>query len=70
MGASMSLTTTRKVQVLVKPAASVALHWTVVAPLGKVALLLVLPLVCPVPPLTQMGCPGGRVQLSEAVGLA
>ena len=68
-GACVSLTTTRNVQVLLKPAASVALHVTVVGPLAKVALLFGLPVTWPVPPLTHWGCPEGRAQLSEAAGV-
>ena len=70
VGASVSLTITRKVQVLVCPTPSVAFHCTVVVPFGNVALLFGLPVTCPVPPKTHVGCPAGRVQLSEAVGLA
>ena len=40
VGASRSFTMTRKVQVLVNPTPSVAFHWTVVMPLGKVAVLV------------------------------
>lgn len=69
-GACVSLTITRNVHVLVKPTASVALHVTVVMPLAKVALLFGLPVAWPVPPLTHCGCPEGRAQLSEAVGVA
>lgn len=69
-GACVSLTITRNVQVFVKPAASVALHITVVMPLAKVALLFGLPVAWPVPPLTHCGWPEGRAQLSEAVGVA
>ena len=68
-GACVSLTTTRNVQVLLKPAASVALHVTVVGPLAKVALLFGLPVAWPAPPLTHCGCPEGRAQLSVAVGV-
>lgn len=69
-GGSISVTVIRKVQVLVCPAPSVTIHCTVVKPFWNVALLLGLPLTCPVPPLTQVRCPAGRAQLSETVGFA
>ena len=69
-GACVSLTTTRNVHVLDKPTASVARQVTVVMPLAKVALLFGLPVVWTVPPLTHCGCPEGRAQLSDAVGVA
>ena len=69
VGDSVSFTMMRKVHVLALPAPSVAFHCTMVVPLGNVALLLGLPVACPVPPLTHVGWPVGRVQLSEAVGL-
>lgn len=69
-GACVSLTTTRNVQVAVRPPASVAFQVTVVMPLANVALLFGLPVTWPVPPLTHWGWPEGRAQLSEAVGVA
>jgi hypothetical protein len=51
VGASMSLTVTLKVQVLVNPASSVALQVTIVAPFWNVAMLLALLAVGVVPPL-------------------
>jgi hypothetical protein len=68
-GASVSLTVTRKEQVLVNPAPSVALHVTVLIPLWKVAMLLLPLAVGAVPPLIQTGCPVGKPQLSVPFGV-
>ena len=51
VGAWVSFTVTRKVQVLVNPAPSVALQVTILAPFGKVAMLFVPLAVGAVPPL-------------------
>ena len=69
VGFSRSLTTTRNVQVRVRPAPSVTFHCTVVIPFGNVAVWL-LPLAAgALPPLTQAGWPVGKVQLSDAAGV-
>jgi hypothetical protein len=52
VGASVSLTVTLKVQVLVNPAPSVALQVTILAPFWNVAMLLAPLAVGEVPPLT------------------
>jgi hypothetical protein len=51
VGASVSLTVTLKVQVLVNPAPSVALQVTILAPFWNVAVLLAPLAVGEVPPL-------------------
>ena len=68
VGASKSFTMTRKVQVLVRPAPSVAFHCTVVMPLRNVAVLVGAPCTVPTPPLT-CATVGVNVQLSVAVGV-
>lgn len=69
LGISVSFTVTLKVQVLVSPAPSVTLHVTIVIPLGKVDILFAPLAVGVVPPLTQIGCPVGKLQLSVAMGV-
>ncbi|HNH48401.1 MAG TPA: hypothetical protein PKY30_15280, partial [Myxococcota bacterium] len=54
-GFSVSLTVILKVQVLVSPTPSVTFHWIVVMPFGKTAVLVVVPWLCAVPPLTPWG---------------
>ena len=69
LGAWVSFTVTRKVQVLLKPAPSVAFQITVVRPFGKVETLLGPLGVGEVPPLTHRGWPADRAQLSVAIGV-
>lgn len=69
MGISVSFTVTLKVHVLVSPTPSVTLHVTIVIPFWKVAMLLRPLATGVVPPLTHIGCPVGRLQLSAAAGV-
>lgn len=69
VGASVSFTVTRKVQILVSPAPSVVLHVTVLIPFWKVEVLLAPLAVGVVPPLIHWGWPVDKLQLSDAAGV-